>query len=79
MGMPQKTQPELVSLGHPIAYVTDVLQTLEVLTALGYGGDALAAPGAGTPAEQARQAGTLAHGVHPTTADVGWMSSTEGN
>jgi len=40
MGYATKPSQSWFRSGYPIAYVTDVLQTLEVLTALGYGSDA---------------------------------------
>ncbi len=39
MGYSEKPNLSWFKFGFPIAYVTDVLQNLEVLTALGYGGD----------------------------------------
>jgi hypothetical protein len=39
MGYSTKPNRSWFKFGYPIGYVTDVLQTLEVLTALGYGGD----------------------------------------
>ena len=39
MGYATKPSQSWFRFGYPIAYVTDVLQTLEVLTALGYGDD----------------------------------------
>lgn len=44
MGYATKPSQSWFRFGYPIAYVTDVLQTLEVLTALGYGGDARLRP-----------------------------------
>ena len=44
MGYADKPSQSWFRFGYPIAYVTDVLQTLEVLTALGYGGDARLRP-----------------------------------
>jgi hypothetical protein len=39
MGYSEKPNRSWFKFGYPIGYVTDVLQNLEVLTALGYGGD----------------------------------------
>jgi len=39
MGYSEKPNRSWFKFGYPIGYVTDVLQILEVLTALGYGGD----------------------------------------
>jgi hypothetical protein len=39
MGYSDKPNRSWFKFGYPIGYVTDVLQNLEVLTALGYGGD----------------------------------------
>lgn len=39
MGYASKPNGSWFKFGYPIGYVTDVLQTLEVLAALGYGGD----------------------------------------
>lgn len=39
MGYSQKPNRSWFKFGYPIAYVTDVLQNMEVLTALGYGND----------------------------------------
>jgi hypothetical protein len=44
MGYAAKPSQSWFRFGYPIAYVTDVLQTLEVLTALGCGGDARLRP-----------------------------------
>jgi hypothetical protein len=44
MGYSTKPNRSWFKFGYPIGYVTDVLQTLEVLTALGFGGDARLAP-----------------------------------
>ncbi len=44
MGYATKPSQSWFRFGYPVAYVTDVLQTLEVLTALGYGGDARLRP-----------------------------------
>ena len=40
MGYNDKPNRSWFQFGYPVGYVTDVLQNLEVLTALGYGGDA---------------------------------------
>ena len=45
MGYSSNPNRSWFKFGYPIAYVTDVLQTLEVLTALGYGGDPRLAKG----------------------------------
>ena len=39
MGYSEKPNRSWFKFGYPVGYVTDVLQNLEVLTALGYGGD----------------------------------------
>jgi hypothetical protein len=39
MGYATKPNRSWFKFGYPLGYVTDVLQNLEVLTALGYGGD----------------------------------------
>ncbi len=44
MGYATKPSQSWFRFGYPLAYVTDVLQTLEVLTALGYGDDARLRP-----------------------------------
>jgi len=44
MGYSAKPSRSWFQFGYPIAYVTDVLQNLEVLTALGHGGDPRLAP-----------------------------------
>lgn len=44
MGFAVKPSQSWFRFGYPIGYVTDVLQTLEVLTALGYGDDARLRP-----------------------------------
>ncbi len=45
MGYSTKPSRSWFQFGYPIAYVTDVLQNLEVLTALGYAGDSRLASG----------------------------------
>jgi hypothetical protein len=44
MGYAVKPSRSWFQFGYPVFYVTDVLQNLEVLTALGYGNDSRAAP-----------------------------------
>ncbi len=44
MGYSDKPNRSWFKFGYPIAYVTDVLQNLEVLTALGFGGDSRLKP-----------------------------------
>lgn len=44
MGYSDKPNRSWFKFGYPIGYVTDVLQNLEVLTALGYGGDSRLQP-----------------------------------
>ena len=45
MGYSDKPNRSWFRFGYPLAYVTDVLQNLEVLTALGMGGDPRLAAG----------------------------------
>ena len=57
-------------LGYPLGYVTDVLQNLEALVALGRGGDPTAGERAGLAARQARRRRPVEDGVHVQRQDV---------
>ena len=69
-GFGNKPSSSWFKFGYPIGYVTDVLQNLEALAALGHGKDPWLAR-AGTGEKQARRAGAVEAGVHLQWKDLG--------